>query len=580
MKKRSVACVLTAVLAMTTVFGGCGKKDDSKGDTTSSSAQGTTQEATQSGTESTEGQTEAKQPETVDPLGKYDEEITITFFGQKNDSVKFNEGEDWENNLWDEHYKDKLNINTEYKWLVDTSQYDQQVAMAVTTKDLADIMVFKVGDKNLQTLYTNGQLADLSEVYDKYASDLTKQIINYDGGVGLSSCYDGDFMYALPSTNPSTDSANMLWVRSDWLEKSGKSFPTTMDELKELARIFAENDYDGVDAYGVAIYNNLLGSGTIGALDGFFHGFYSYPKQWTKGADGKLAYGGVADTTKQALEALADMYQAGSLDKEFVVKDGNAVSADLTSGKCGIAFGPQWLPVWPLNQGVGAIEGYDWVSGALPTSDGQYCKPLVPIGVNNYYVVRKDFEHPEALVKMMNLFVEDAFGDGDISYFVTTEKYQEPFKLAKVAVVQPDKNIQIWKAVNAAMNGDESLINENEEAKQNYTSIQQWQASPTAENNQGWGYDRIFGIGGSIGVLNDYEQKNAMIINEFYGPSTETMGVKLATLDKMQLETFTKIITGEADSSAFDDFVSKWFSLGGQDITDEVNEWYASTHSN
>ena len=48
----------------------------------------------------------------------------------------------------------------------------------------------------------------------------------------------------------------------------------------------------------------------------------------------------------------------------------------------------------------------------------------------------------------------------------------------------------------------------------------------------------------------------------------------------MQLETYTAIITGEEDISAFDNFVSQWFNLGGQDITDEVNAWYDSVHSN
>ena len=372
----------------------------------------------------------------------------------------------------------------------------------------------------------------------------------------------------------------MLWIRKDWLDKSGRAFPTTMEELKELARIFVEEDYDGAGAYGVAIYNEILKNGQIGSLAGYFNGFYSYPQQWVKGSDGKLTYGGVSDTTREALSMLADMYQEGLLDEEFTVKDGNAVAADLTSGRVGITFGPQWLPVWPLNQGVGTVETYDWVSGALPTSDGNYCKPIVPIGVQNYYVVRKGYEHPEVLIKMLNLFVEDAFGSGDISYFVTTDRYQEPFKLAKVAVSQPDKNIQIWKAVNAAMNGDESLIAENAEAEQNYLSIQQWLDNPVQENNQGWGYNTIFGIGGSIGVLNDYEEKGALIINEFYGPSTETMGTKMATLEKMQLGTYTEIITGEEDISAFDDFVSQWYNLGGQDITDEVNAWYDSVHSN
>ena len=249
MKKRRSVLTFAVVLALAVMLGSC------------SGAPGNTAQSAKPDASSGGGSESSVQTEEVDPLGKYDEEITITFFGQKNDSVKFKEGEDWDNNLWTEHYKDKLNIKTEYKWIVDSTQYEQQVAMAVTTRELADIMVFGVGDKNLQTLYENGQLQDLSQVYETYASDLTKEIINYDGGVGLSSCYDGDFMYAVPSTNPSTDSANMLWIRKDWLEKSGKSFPTTTEELKDLILDFAENDYDGVDAYGLAIYNELITSG-------------------------------------------------------------------------------------------------------------------------------------------------------------------------------------------------------------------------------------------------------------------------------------------------------------------------------
>lgn len=52
----------------------------------------------------------------------------------------------------------------------------------------------------------------------------------------------------------------------------------------------------------------------------------------------------------------------------------------------------------------------------------------------------------------------------------------------------------------------------------------------------------------------------------------------MATLNTMQLETYTKIITGEADISAYDEFVEKWNSLGGTDITNEVNEWYSAAH--
>jgi len=49
------------------------------------------------------------------------------------------------------------------------------------------------------------------------------------------------------------------------------------------------------------------------------------------------------------------------------------------------------------------------------------------------------------------------------------------------------------------------------------------------------------------------------------------MSSKWSTLEKLEKETFTKIILGFSDISAFDEFVDKWNKLGGQTITDEIN---------
>ncbi|MGG3280993.1 hypothetical protein [Paenibacillus solani] len=43
----------------------------------------------------------------------------------------------------------------------------------------------------------------------------------------------------------------------------------------------------------------------------------------------------------------------------------------------------------------------------------------------------------------------------------------------------------------------------------------------------------------------------------------------------MLKETFTKIIRGAASVDEFDQFVLNWKNLGGDQITQEVNEWYA-----
>ena len=60
----------------------------------------------------------------------------------------------------------------------------------------------------------------------------------------------------------------------------------------------------------------------------------------------------------------------------------------------------------------------------------------------------------------------------------------------------------------------------------------------------------------------------------FYGASTQTMTEKLSTLTKQQLTDFTSIILG-APLNDFDTFVANWGNLGGTQMTQEVNDWFA-----
>ena len=48
------------------------------------------------------------------------------------------------------------------------------------------------------------------------------------------------------------------------------------------------------------------------------------------------------------------------------------------------------------------------------------------------------------------------------------------------------------------------------------------------------------------------------------------MDSKWATLEKLEDETFLKILNGEASIDAFDEYVEQWNALGGSDIIAEL----------
>jgi putative aldouronate transport system substrate-binding protein len=65
-------------------------------------------------------------------------------------------------------------------------------------------------------------------------------------------------------------------------------------------------------------------------------------------------------------------------------------------------------------------------------------------------------------------------------------------------------------------------------------------------------------------------------ITAFQSLPTPTMVERQVDLEKIRDETILGIIIGEQPMSAFDDYVAQWKSLGGDQITQEVNEWWAS----
>jgi putative aldouronate transport system substrate-binding protein len=72
------------------------------------------------------------------------------------------------------------------------------------------------------------------------------------------------------------------------------------------------------------------------------------------------------------------------------------------------------------------------------------------------------------------------------------------------------------------------------------------------------------------------EQKDISMKDQFTGPTTPTMKAKKDYLDKIESQTFNEIIYGKQPISAFDTFVQTWKTAGGEQITNEVNEWYKS----
>lgn len=504
------------------------------------------------------------------PFGKYDSPITISVVKDSGQNIlEFPEGDSLEENVWTRYFKDEMNIDFKMLWTTNSQQYEQKVNIAITSDDIPDVM--KVKNTQLKMMYDNEQLMDLTDVYSEYASDYTKEVMSSDGGFGLDSAtFDGRLM-AIPKVESNLFSSNILWIRTDWLEKLKLEKPKTVEDFMKVADAFTTQDPDGNgknDTFGLAIYKDLFASGYAQA-EGFFNMFNAYPNIWID-KEGKLANGSVQPEVKDALAALQDMYSKGYIDPEFGVKDANKVNEDVNAGKAGMMFGNFWNAAW-INDAKVNDPTFEWDPIALPGKDGT-AKTQLSFGTSYYYVVSKKCEHPEAAIKMLNGYLDKSYGEhAEPTKFNITPEGYGPYDYPVITMEPPMKNFVAAQKVSAALeSGNTDELNEEEK---NYYEMAKLSLDGDHSNNN-WHQLKMFGPGGSFEVINKYWEDETIVQDQYFGPPTPAMTEKKSTLDKQQLTDFTSIILGGSIDD-FDKFVQNWESLGGADITKEVNEWYA-----
>ncbi|SFB08585.1 putative aldouronate transport system substrate-binding protein [Cohnella sp. OV330] len=565
MKRQRVSTILLS-LALVSALAACSGNNGNKADhQASGSASASAGSAGSAGSATASGEEAAP----ADPLGKYDPPIEVSAVRPISEGTKFGEGESIDDNVWSRAYADQLGIKINYLWTTPAAQYDQKLNIAIASNDLPDIM--SVNAAQLKRLVDDGQVMDLSAVYDQYGSELTKKLLGEDGGNALKSgTFDGK-LYGFPKMSSGLGQADVLWVRTDWLTKLGLSEPKTMDDVQKIAEAFVKQDPDGngkPDTYGLGATKDIFGF--FGALEGFFNGYHAYPNIWVKTDDGKLAYGSVQPETKAALQKLQEMYKGGLIDKEFGTKDATKVKDAANAGKLGLFYGYFWNAGWLLD-GKKTDAAMDWKPISLPSVDAEPAQAQVPFAISTYYVVKKDAKHPEAAVKLLNFDLEKLWGkSAEPEVYNADKSGNAVFEYALLYGEAPRKNLDAYLNVVKALEANDPAAL-NAEEKSYYDKIVSYRGGDV----NFWDSEKMYGPEGSLAVIEGYAKDGAHTDDAFYGAPTQGMTDNNATLGKLQLEAFTRIMMG-GSIDEFDQFVSQWNSLGGKAITDEVNAWQAS----
>jgi len=550
--------MLAAVFVLGAVLSACGKPNsqDSSGSSGSPSASSTPTAA-------------------VEPFvnGKFDPPVTLTTWGCYNKSSKFKDGETFEKNTALDWMKSQLGVEIKYPW---TSQWENDACMTKmrlslsTNEPLPDVVFAGTDDAGRQMikdLIETGQFVDVTELFEKYASESYKDILRKHPEIWDVASKDGK-RYGIPITVDPYGNDPVLYFREDWLKKLNMQAPTTLEELEKVLDAFTNQDPDGNgknDTLGMVISgkDSIFGGGIANAS--WVYGAYGVmPGYWTKSDNGTLQYGSIQPQAKEALETLKSWFEKGYIDPEFGVKDGGKAAELVTSGKAGLIAGPYWLPISPLPNLKKNIPTASMIPVGLPSGPNGLIGRNSGNAVSGVYLVNKNAKNPEALIVVLNKMLQFSLKEkgSDVEF-----GFVEGF----------DYTMEDGKAVASTENRfDKLLLNGNAMPmipEYNLDSLAYLATGGEPRN----GFDQANAayvdahLPGK--VLNDQLDRSE-IINLFTGAPTATMSSKWEGLKKMEAEVFAKIVYGKEPVSAFDDFVSKWKSAGGDTITQEVNDWY------
>jgi putative aldouronate transport system substrate-binding protein len=573
---RKITTVFNLVLLLSLVLSACGTAATPKPVATEAPAATTAPEATS---------VPATAMPAADPYGKYDNTVVMTTVRKFETTEKLPAGDTPEDNQYTRYVKDTLNIDTQYLWTAANADYDQKINLSIASNDLPDAMVVNLAQ--FTQLVNNDQIADLTDTYNTYASPAVKRMMESSKGVALNAVtFDGKIM-AIPALTVPDDGYQLMWIRKDWLDKLGLPVPTTLDEIEKTAQAFMEQDPGGNGAgktigiigpaNGGVLYADFLNptNGNF-AFDPIFGSFHAYPGFWIKGPDGKAAYGSIQPETKAALARLADLYKKGLIDPEMGTRKDS--SAPITAGTAGIYFGEWWNGYWPLPDAVKNNPQANWQAYAVPLDAQGVWNPHQGIPATSFVVVREGYEHPEAAMKIVNLFNRDesqmdmTVGSLDDEVLRLPQAMYDEGETTYKAMLdvlmgkaKPEDFATDQYAVYKLLKDDVVKIPTAKLAPFDNMDIQNWDTTSPAWSRS---YSILVGDGAIYNPIGGKDNVN-VVFSLTYAP-TPTITSKWVNLKKMEDETFLKIILGTAPIDSFDQFVTDWKAQGGDEITAEV----------
>lgn len=516
------------------------------------------------------------------------EKVTVTMGRHTTTNPKLPEGQTYEDNAYIRMTEDVLNIDIVDEFEGSNEDYDRQVSLTVSAGSMPDIMKIHT-QAELMELWENDMIQDLTDVYETYASDTLKEIYaTYPEGMGLDRATIDGHLVAIPGAGG--DCAPMIcYVRQDWLDTLGITMDADNDrvvsylEILDVAKQFMEANPEGAEnPVGISAIPDLVwyeGEGAWG-LNFISNAMNAWPQTWYE-KDGKAVWGSTTEETREWLRFCSQLYQDGILDPQIGVRQWDDVTALMTNGQFGFAFGAVHTPNWGLVNVYSLNDKCKYSTFLISDENGIVRHKHSDSAQQGMIVVSKECKNPEIAIEIANLFYGATREEDKALY----EKYPEVEQYNKflsvdhscrpynIEITRYDNNLNAALIRDAYFKGEmtlEEAVEKDSGMGDNLTSLEAFMNGETKEPADWARYTSDWLAFSLIKVLDEYEK--AEWVSPLFPSPTPTMKTNWANLEALEAETFIKIVTGAVDvDEGFDSFVEQWNAQGGTQICEEVS---------
>jgi len=430
-------------------------------------------------------------------------------------------------------------------------EFGEKLKLRLAAGDAPDIMRLPRNGFSVPEMIDGGVAADLTELLPKYAPTVYKAVPADFWKVVKYESPSKDKIFYIPTLrNASTHGA---FIRKDWLDRLGLELPETKEDFYNVLKAFKEQDANGNGDPNDEIPTSGRGPGRW-----WDHLFTPYGVAMVEGFptwdyyDGKLQYGGVQPEMKTALADLAEAYQDGLIDPEVLINKPATWEGKIFNDQVGIHF---HMPIFlggKLPKVYPNFEEAEWVW--LPP----------------YKVAGTDSKWSEGYVSSMNTNEKVVIANKDEETVINALKLLEYLQQPEVAIANTngiegrDYTMENGKMVRLPIN-------------ENNPEISTWVTDPIVRTNEMFQTSaRLSALSMSTPKLVErglktmdqmFEDAKVITVVGTSLPQNIYDGFPDIATHQLYFSTMAKILVGELSIDAFDDYVTKWYATGGEDVT-------------